>query len=329
MKSNIRYPAAPFSPRFSWRDTAVSVGVPAVYLLVSALLIGYKQDQLVLATLFFVLYAASAPTRKFILSFSIFIVFWILFDYMKAFPNYAVNGVHVRGLYEAERSLFGVTDGSAVLTPNEFWESHAHVMADVLSGLFYLCWVPVPLGFAAFLFYKDRQRFLEFSLTFLLTNLVGFVIYYLYPAAPPWYVKTHGFDVITGTAGNAAGLVRFDDFFEVNIFRSMYTKSSNVFAAMPSLHSAYPLIVVYFSWKKVHSPQSTVHGKYMFGWVKWVFVVVAAGIWFAAVYTGHHYVLDVLAGIATAGAGIALFRWMQLRNAAFKRFLHGYAGLIS
>ena len=310
---------------------AVSVGAPAVYLLVSALLIGYKQDQLVLATLFFVLYAASAPTRKFILGFSIFIVFWVLFDYMKAFPNYTFNVVHIRSLYETERSIFGIAEGGLVLTPNEFWESHSHVIADVLSGIFYLCWVPVPLGFATFLFFKDRQRFLEFSLTFLFTNLVGFVIYYLYPAAPPWYVKMHGFDVVTSTAGNAAGLVRFDDFFGVNIFRAMYTKSSNVFAAMPSLHSAYPLIVVYFSWKSgtVHDPQSTVHSKYSFGWLKWVFCVIAAGIWFAAVYTGHHYVLDVLAGIATAGAGIALFRWMQLRSAVFKRFLHGYAGQIS
>jgi len=295
----------------------VSVGVPAAYLLVSALLIGYKQDQLVLATLFFVLYAASAPTRKFILGFSIFIVFWVLFDYMKAFPNYAFNGVHTSGLYDAERSLFGIMDGGIRRTPNEFWASHSHVVADVLSGVFYLCWVPVPLAFATFLFVKDRQRFLEFSLTFLVTNLIGFVIYYLYPAAPPWYVKMHGFDVVTGTAGNAAGLVRFDDFFDVNVFRAMYTKSSNVFAAMPSLHSAYPLIVVYFSWKS------------RLGWATWVFGVIAAGIWFAAVYTGHHYVLDVLAGIATAGAGIALFRWMQLRSAVFRRFLHGYAGQIS
>ena len=236
---------------------------------------------------------------------------------MKAFPNYAFNVVHVRDLYEAERAIFGITDGGVTLTPNEFWESHGYAMADVLSGLFYLCWVPVPLGFATFLFFKDRRRFLEFSLTFLAANLVGFVIYYLYPAAPPWYVKTHGFDLISNTPGNAAGLVRFDDFFGVDVFRAMYTKSSNVFAAMPSLHSAYPLIVVYFSWKS------------RLGWATWIFGVIAVGIWFAAVYSGHHYVLDVLAGIATAATGIALFRWMQLRSAVFKRFLHGYTDLIS
>jgi inositol phosphorylceramide synthase catalytic subunit len=203
------------------------------------------------------------------------------------------------------------------MTPNEFWEVHSFTAADVISGIFYLCWVPVPMGFAAFLFYHDRQRFLEFSLTFLITNLIGFVVYYLYPAAPPWYVKAHGFDLVASTAGNAAGLVRFDRFFGVDLFQAMYTKSSNVFAAMPSLHSAYPLIVVYFSWKS------------RLGVITWLFGVVAAGIWFAAVYTGHHYVLDVLAGVVTAAAGIALFRWMQLKSTVFKRFLHGYAGLIS
>jgi membrane-associated phospholipid phosphatase len=37
------------------------------------------------------------------------------------------------------------------------------------------------------------------------------------------------------------------------------------------------------------------------------FAVVVVGIWFAAVYTSHHYVLDVLAGILTAVLGILLF----------------------
>lgn len=295
----------------------MSLGIPGLYLLASAVLIGFKSDQLVLATLFFVLYAASALTRKFILGFAIFIVFWIIFDYMKAFPNYAFNGVHIGSLYEAERNLFAISDGGIVKTPNEFWDSHSTTVADILSGIFYLCWVPVPLGFAAFLFLRDRQQFLEFSLTFLLVNLLGFVIYYLYPAAPPWYVKTYGFELVTDTPGNAAGLVRFDRFFHIDLFQSMYTKSSNVFAAMPSLHSAYPLIVVYFSWKL------------RLGFATAVFALIAAGIWFAAIYTGHHYVLDVLAGIATAAAGMAVFQFAQLRSKAFKRFLHGYAGLIS
>ncbi len=92
-----------------------------------------------------------------------------------------------------------------------------------------------------------------FSLTFLFVNLLGFIGYYVYPAAPPWYIQLHAGEspipFIAHTPGNTAGLHRFDAFFNVGIFNGLYSKSSNVFAAMPSLHSAYPLIVFYYGLK--------------------------------------------------------------------------------
>jgi membrane-associated phospholipid phosphatase len=36
--------------------------------------------------------------------------------------------------------------------------------------------------------------------------------------------------------------------------------------------------------------------------------MITLGIWFAAVYSSHHYVLDVLAGITCAILGIGLFQ---------------------
>jgi hypothetical protein len=278
---------------------ALSVG----YLLLSYLLVGFKSDQLVLVGLANLLYFASAVTRKFITGFSIFIVFWVLYDYMKAFPNYWFNPVHIQDLYEAEKAVFGIRDGAAVLTPNEFWLQQSNSFLDVMSGFFYLTWIPVPLAFAAFLFFWNRRQFVYFSLTFLLVNLLGFVVYYLYPAAPPWYVQLHGFDFIAATPGNTAELAKFDAFFNVTIFNSLYAKGSNVFAAMPSLHSAYPLIVFYYALRN----NLGVVAKVFFG-------IITAGIWFAAVYTSHHYVLDVLAGIACASFGIWLFHWLLARK---------------
>lgn len=278
---------------------ALSVG----YLLLSYLLVGFKTDQLVLVGLANLLYFASAVTRKFITGFSIFIVFWVLYDYMKAFPNYWFNPVHIQDLYEAEKAVFGIRDGAAVLTPNEFWLQHSHTFLDVLCGVFYLTWIPVPLAFAGFLFFWNRRQFVYFSLTFLLVNLLGFVVYYLYPAAPPWYVQLHGFDFIAATPGNTAQLARFDAFFDVTIFNSLYAKGSNVFAAMPSLHSAYPLIVFYYALRN----NLGIVAKVLFG-------IITVGIWFAAVYTSHHYVLDVLAGITCACFGIWLFHWLLARK---------------
>lgn len=302
--------------RTGWHTVFVGILISITYLLISFLLVGYNSDQLVLVGIFFSLYVVSVPTRKFILGFSIFIVFWVIFDYMKAFPNYLVNEVHIHDLYTAERSLFGIREQGLLLTPGEYWTKHSTTWADVLSGIFYLCWVPVPLAFAAFLFFRNREQFLYFSLTFLLTNLIGFVIYYLYPAAPPWYVQEFGLAFDPNTPGNTAGLIRFDHFFGVNLFQRMYAKSSNVFAAMPSLHSAYPMLVLYYGLKN------------KLGWINLFFGVVMIGIWSAAVYSGHHYFLDVLAGITVAVIALVTFR-LLLKWKRFDGLINAYRKVIA
>jgi len=291
--------------------------VSAAYLSLSYALVGFKTDQLFLIGIFFTLYFASTLTRKFVLGFSIFIVYWIIFDYMKAFPNYRYNEVHIAGLYNLEKHFFGINYGGHLITPNEFWRINGHTFLDLLTGFFYLCWIPVPFGFAAYLFFTRRHRqFLYFALTFVVVNLLGFVVYYAYPAAPPWYVQFHGFQFFQATAGNTAGLAKFDAFFHINLFKSIYAKGSNVFAAMPSLHSSYPLIVVYYGLRN------------RLGWGNLFFITVTVGIWFSAVYTSHHYVLDVLAGIATAATGIALFNFLVAKSKTLRRWLNRYEAII-
>lgn len=299
------------------KDIAITVSASLAYLLLCVLLIGFKPEQLFLVAFFNILYYASRGTRKFITGFSIFILYWIVFDFMKAFPNYRYNTVHIESLYRAEKYLFGIHRGGQAITPNEFWLQHQSVLLDTMSGFFYLCWVPVPLLFAGYLFYKNREQFLQFSLTFFLVNMLGFVVYYVYPAAPPWYVQQYGFAFNPFTPGNTAGLQRFDNFFQVHVFQGLYAKSSNVFAAMPSLHASYMAIVVYYCLK---------NRMYVAGAIA---SFIMLGIWFAAVYTSHHYVLDVLAGIVCAIAGIALFRSLIRRNgrvgAAFAALLYKIA----
>ena len=296
---------------FSAKSIRFSIIVSSLYLLVSFLLIGFKPDQLVLLFIFNALYFASRTTRRFITGFSVFIVYWIIFDYMKAFPNFRYNTVHIESLYNLEKDLFGVLWKNTIVTPNEFFAQNHTTFLDILSGIFYLCWVPVPLLFAGILFFKNRKYFFYFSLTFFLVNLIGFVGYYVYPAAPPWYVALNGFEFISNTPGNTAGLGRFDAFFGTGIFEGIYSKSSNVFAAMPSLHAAYMMIVVYYSIQSKMKKLYTV-----------LFAVIMVGIWFSAVYSSHHYVLDVLAGMVCAVLGIALFQYFA-RSAAGRRLVNG------
>lgn len=302
---------------YSYKSIAIAFSVSLLYFATSYLLIGFKTDQLVLAFIFNACFFASVFTRKLITGFSIFIVYWIIYDYMKAFPNYTYNAVHIQDLYNAEKALFGMQVDGKLITPNEFWLFHQQAWIDIATGIFYLCWIPVPLAFAFYLFTKNKQLFLHFSLTFVLVNFIGFVLYYIYPAAPPWYMQQYGTHFIAGTRGNTAGLSRFDAITGLTVFHNLYAKSSNVFAAMPSLHSAYPLIVLYFGFKKMVSVVATIF-----------FAIVMLGIWFAAIYTSHHYVLDVLAGIVVAVLGIFIFQKILLKAGWFRRFLQSFLELL-
>ncbi len=296
----------------------IALAISAGYLLLSYFLIGFRPEQIFIPGLFTVLYAGTKGTRNFVLGLMPFIVFWVLFDYMKAFPNYRYNSVHIGDLYELEKKLFGIVSGGQRMTMNEYWELHHVKFLDVITGFFYLCWMPVPISFAAYLFYKQRRVALEFCLTFLLVNFVGFVGYYGFPAAPPWYVHYHGLAFDPHTPGNVAGLARFDNFFGVSIFHGLYAKSSNVFAAMPSLHASYALVSVYYGLRyKV--------GRGLNAFL----ILVALGTWFAAVYTNHHYLLDVLAGIAGALIGIFIFRRILLRMPKFRAFMDAYYKQVS
>lgn len=290
--------------------------ISLTYLLVSAWLIGFKSDQVVLVILFNTLYFASSLTRKFILGFSIFIVYWILYDYMKAIPNYLYHNVSIRELYNLEKGIFGISDKGVVLTPNEYCKLYSTTSMDIVSGIFYLMWIPVPLAFAAWLFFRNKKEYLYFSLTFVLVNLLGFLIYYLYPAAPPWYVQFYGFIFHPDTAGNTGGLLRFDEYFGLPVFQTIYTKGSNVFAAMPSLHSSYPPIVLYYGIRN------------KLGWRNIFFTIVMLGIWFAAIYSSHHYVLDVLAGIICSVIGILIFEGLKSTK-LLNTFIQRMLGVIS
>ena len=52
-----------------------------------------------------------------------------------------------------------------------------------------------------------------------------------------------------------------------------------------------------------------------------LFALIMLGIWFTAVYSGHHYVLDVLAGIGCAIIGINLFQYFVHHTKAGKKLL--------
>lgn len=301
------------------REAAYCLVALAVWLAVTVLFIGFRPEHVFLALLIGGLFFLAAPTRKLVVALLPFILFGISYDWMNLLPNYEVNPVDVRGLYETEKSLFGIATASGILTPNEFFAIH-HVKAmDFMAGVFYLCWVPLPIFYGLWLYFSGKSYdYLRFALAFLLVNLIGFALYYVHPAAPPWYVASHGFEPVVGTPGEVAGLGYFDEMTGLGIFHGLYARNANVFAAMPSLHSAYTFVALIYSFIAGSSRI----------W-KCILGVVTLGIWFTAVYTSHHYILDVCGGIACTIATVLLFEQCLMRLPSFRSFLGRYAAYIT
>ena len=291
-----------------------------LWVVVTVIFVGLRPEHLLLGALIFILFFLTAPTRRLLVALLPFVIFGVSYDWMNIVPNYKVNPIDVEGVYNAEKALFGISlaDGST-LTPNEFFALHTNKVADFFAGIFYLCWVPLPVLFGFWLYSKGRsEAYLHFSLVFLLVNLMGFALYYVHPAAPPWYVAQHGFVPVEGTPGSVAGLGSFDEMTGLGIFNGLYARNSNVFAAIPSLHSAYTLIAFVYS-LRYRCPM----------WWRLLLGVVTVGIWLTAVYTSHHYIIDVLCGIATALAGIAVFEYIFMKIPGFASFMRRYAEYIT
>lgn len=291
------------SNRFSQKSLTYYFLFMSVYLAWIFLGIGFRSDHLPLILIIAITYIYSEKSHRFLIGFFALAMSWVLLDSLRIFPSFMYNDVHIEEIYRAEIQFFGISTAEGMtITPNEYLKTIANPILDFITGFTYLMWTPVPFIFGFVLFLKNRNLLLRFSICFFLTNVIGVIIYYSYPAAPPWYVDLYGFEEHFDIPGSAAGLLRFDEMTGTNIFEGIYSKSFNVFGAVPSLHSAYPLISTYYAKK---------HG------LKWgtiLLVIFTIMTWFSAVYSIHHYVIDVVLGIFCAIFAIAFFEKILLKT---------------
>jgi membrane-associated phospholipid phosphatase len=245
-------------------------------------------------------------TRLFLEQFLPFIATGAIYDSMRYFYWQGIEGhVHVAEPYLLERSWFGISG----LTPNEWFDRHQSVALDLACGLAYLVFVAEYLAAAFALFFFRRFDVLrKFTLCFLVVNLLGFITYFLYPAAPPWYVAEHGLGpALMNVEPQKAAAARFDLLLGTHFFDQMYGRGIDVYGAIPSLHVTYPLLA---TWAAFRTPELR--------WARAPAIAFFLLMCLSAVYLQHHYVIDVLLGIAYALVAFAIvtagLRWRRRSN---------------
>ncbi|KAF9953564.1 Aureobasidin resistance protein Aur1 [Modicella reniformis] len=129
-----------------------------------------------------------------------------------------------------------------------------------------------------------------FARTFGYMNIAGVMTQILFPCAPPWYETRYGGlqPAAYSMPGDPGGLARVDDILGVKMYGTTFTASPLVFGAFPSLHSADAVQIAFFL-VYVFGPRTI---PIAVGYVFW--------IWWATMYLGHHYVVDLVGGGAYA-----------------------------
>jgi membrane-associated phospholipid phosphatase len=155
---------------------------------------------------------------------------------------------------------------------------------------FFTVWVV-----AAVLWRVSRPRFRAYAAVAVTLTLAAFFTYWLYPAQPPWMAV--GADRVVPEVWDSLG---------VHTVQSVYEDGRlvNRVAAMPSLHAAYPCMLLLFFWSSGRAARIGL-GLYTLAMA------------FALVYGGEHFVADILAGWAMAGGAFALTRFARTRGWRF------------
>lgn len=195
---------------------------------------------------------------------------------------------NARGVIDFERRATGLWELSL-----QSWTESFETLGLLTSWTYWLSQFAV-VGLALlWVYFRHYEHFIRFRNLLMLANLIGLVGYVLLPTAPPRYFPELGFVdtlAVMGTANHGSTLVEL---------------ASNPYAAMPSLHAADALIV-----------GVTLAILVRRRWLKALWLIWPAWVWFAVMATGNHFWLDIAAGIAVVLAAAALVHGRSL-----KRFL--------
>ncbi|MGZ6125671.1 MAG: phosphatase PAP2 family protein [Myxococcales bacterium] len=266
----------------------------AVYMAVLCVLGGPGPEHFILVGLSLVLSLWNDYSRRLALIGLPYLLYALVYDSMRWYADYIRSPViHVREPYDFDLRWFPIHGQ----TPNEWLQQHTSRVLDFFCGLAYtpMFFIGESILLSIWFVCKGQvRRAVRFTWIFVFANFVGFACYYIYPAAPPWYVAAHGFVVDLSVRASPAGAIRFDHLIGIPLMQGFYGKSADVFGAIPSLHVVYPFLSMIYGWRL---------RRFRLIAVPYFFLVC-----FAAVYLDHHYLLDIFLGLAVALAVMAVAR---------------------
>ena len=209
---------------------------------------------------------------------------------------------------------------------------------EVVISTVYMSFFVLPYVVAGVLWLRDRQDWKAFVRRFVALSFTALAIYIVLPAAPPWAAaRCTSDDILGGPAypacmfGTSQGVsgggllgsmhsaqpganqfverisTRGWETLHLHVARDLVNSgqvSVNMVAAIPSLHAALAAMVAAFLWRRVQRRWRPLLAAY---------VLMMA---FTLVYSGEHYVIDILLGWTLAAAVLAVVGRFESRRRA-------------
>ncbi len=274
------------------------------------------------------------------------LVDWLPFALVLAAYDFARHvAVTLRGIavwtpqLDVDRFLFGGA------TPTVWLQDHLKLghppWWEVPVSLCYASFFLLPYAVAGVLWLRSRREFRRWAVRFVLVSLLGVGFFALLPTAPPWAAAlctpqdvsalpvdpgcmhappSSSLRVGGGLLGPVHPLhpgaapyverlsgrgwsVLHLQMAETALYKGQ--EIANLVAAVPSLHEATALLVTFFFWRRVRRP------------LRPLLLLYPALMAFTLVYTGEHYVTDLLAAlvlVAVVQGGVGAFERRRQRR---------------
>jgi membrane-associated phospholipid phosphatase len=224
-----------------------------------------------------------------------FVGLFLAYELMRGYAVSFGASVHVADFIAIDKFLFFGHLPTQVLQ-DWFHPATGIDYLAIVATIFYFLHFPLPLAVGFFLWLRQRRAYYDFVAAIIILSMAAFLTYLLLPVGPPWYAAQQG--LLNGPTGVPTitylkpgafdEIARFFGFQGNYLYTyTMYDINPNDVAAFPSLHAAYPTLAFLFT-------------RRAFGRIGYLMLGYAACVWFAVIYLGDHYLVDVLGGIAYA-----------------------------
>jgi len=178
------------------------------------------------------------------------------------------------------------------------WPSLVTVANIYYAGVHF----PATFGFLAWLWWRDRDSYRWYRTVLAVMTAIALAIHIAYPLAPPRMMPSLGF-VDTGRL------------FGPSVYSNADTDAvTNQFAAMPSLHVGWAVVVAIGVVTVLKSP-----------W-RWLVFLHPAATLAVVVATANHYWIDGIVGIVLILPGILAARWHPIARVRARWFTSRASG---